>query len=155
MTALLLTAAFALNVPFFPQPKNGCGAASVAMVAHYWKPQLTQVPAAPEIYKHLPPNEHGIALSHMKSYLETLGLKAFTVKGTLQDLTTHTEKGRPVIVGLRKNQKAELHFVVITAVTANRIQLQDPSRSKPKHLTPAAFETQWAQGGNWALIAAP
>lgn len=155
MTALLLTAAFALNVPFFPQPKNGCGAASVAMVAHYWKPQLTEVPAAPEIYKQLPPGESGIALSHMKSYLETLGLKAFTLKATLPDLATHTGKGRPVIVGLRKKHNAELHFVVVTAVTPSHIHLQDPARAKPKNLTPAAFAKQWNLGGNWALIAAP
>lgn len=153
MTPLLL--ALALNVPFFPQPKNGCGAATVAMVAHYWKPQLAQVPAAAEIYRQLPPTEHGTALSQMKSYLETLGLKAFTVKGTLQDLATHTEKGRPVIVGLRKKQNAELHFVVVTGLAANQIQFQDPSRSKPKNLNRGAFEKQWDQGGNWALIAAP
>ena len=28
-----------LNLPFYPQKKNGCGAASVAMVMHYWENQ--------------------------------------------------------------------------------------------------------------------
>ena len=39
-----------LQVPFFTQKKNGCGAASAAMVLHYWSealPGRTTAPPSP------------------------------------------------------------------------------------------------------------
>jgi len=55
-----------LSVPFFKQQKDGCGAASVAMVMHYWGGHPT--PSAAEVYRSLYDAElHGIPLIEMKS----------------------------------------------------------------------------------------
>ncbi len=155
MTSWLLVA-MALHVPFFPQQKNGCGAASVAMVAHYWQPRLGAVPSSAEIYQRLyDPSRGGIALSGMKSFLEELGLRAFTLHAEWNDLAAHTAKGRPAIVGLRKKAEGELHFVVVTGIEERHAWVQDPARRKPRTMKREDFEKQWRFGENWMLLAAP
>lgn len=149
-----------LEVPFFRQAKNGCGAASVAMVAHYWSRHGAKEPAATpspqRIYAHLYDSERrGIPLADMRRYLAQLGYRAFTFRGQWQDLERHLSKGRPVIVGLRKGPSKDLHFVVLTGTDGKRVWLNDPTRSRPQRMKRAAFEKRWTLAERWMLLATP
>ena len=71
-----------LKLPFYSQKKNGCGAASVAMVMRYWQNQqpgpLMANPSPQEVYESLyRPEQKGIRLADMKRYLEGRGFRVF------------------------------------------------------------------------------
>src|SRR6266853_122064 len=77
-----------LDVPFVKQQKNGCGAASIAMVMQYWQRQQNlSVPAAeadaPEIQKNLYSQKgSGIYASDLEQYFQRHGFRTFAFTGT-------------------------------------------------------------------------
>lgn len=143
-----------LAVPFFRQEKNGCGAASVAMVVHYWRPD--GAPAHASIYGALiDGRRRGIQLAHMKEYLQQAGFQAFTLRGVWTDIAEQLGKGRPLIVTLREARTRRLHFAVLTGVEDGHVWLNDPTRKRARRAERAWFEKQWAGAGNWILLAAP
>lgn len=164
--AILLTArCFAsagvgLDVPFFTQQKNGCGAASVAMVMSYWEStragELRTTRSREDIYARLyRPEQKGIRLADMRGYLEEAGFRVFTLRGELADLDRHLGKGRPVITGLKGGRAKPVHFVVVTGTTTEFVWLHDPSRPKPLRLKRIDFDRQWTAGNRWMLLATP
>lgn len=149
-----------LDVPFFRQEKNGCGAASVAMVAHYWAARSSKppspLPSPGDIYRRLYDGERrGILLAEMRRYLSELGFQAFTFRGEWKDLDAQLSQGRPAILGLRKGRSRDLHFVVLTGSEGGRVWLHDPTRKRPHRVKKADFEKRWASGGCWVLLATP
>lgn len=146
-----------LPVPLFSQEKNGCGAAAVAMVAHYWRGAAPNGLDSPQaIYQQLYERERGgVPLSRMKEYFERLGLSAFTLYGEWKDLVEQIQKGRPVIVGLKKNPRSELHFVVAVGADDEAVWLHDPARKKAHRVKRERFEKQWRHADAWLLLAAP
>ena len=148
-----------LDVPFFQQEKNGCGAASVAMVAHYWGNRLESAPSPvppKQVYDRLYTAERvGISLADMKQYLEELGYSAFTFRGEWIDLKGQLSKGRPIIVGLKNKRSERLHFAVLVGMESDHVWLNDPTRRQPNRVKQSDFEKQWKQGDRWLLLAAP
>ena len=149
-----------LDVPFYAQQKNGCGAASVAMVMHYWdnrQPGSPVMRPSPEtVYELLyQRKQKGIPLADMKRYLEDMRFRVFTLRGQWQDVEGHLSKGRPLIVGLRKGRAAATHFVVVTGTGDEYVWLNDPTRAKPDRLKRAEFEKRWEFADHWMLLAVP
>ena len=141
-----------LAVPFFKQQKDGCGAASVAMVMHYWG----EAPAAAEVYRSLYDVElHGIPLIDMKHYLENHGFHAYTLHGHWADVEEHLAKGRPVVVSLKRKDSAPLHFAVVTGTENDQVLLNDPTRKGTTRMKRADFEKQWNRAETWMLLAVP
>lgn len=134
-----------LQLPFYPQQKNGCGAASVAMVMRYWqnqRPGAATAGASPrQVYESLyRPEQKGIQLRDMKRYLEQQGFRAFTLHGEWTDVEAHLAKGRPIIVGLKAAPNKPLHFVVVTGSDFGLVWLNDPTRKEPCRLDRSKFE---------------
>lgn len=161
MLAAALTALAAgtvpLQVPLFEQKKDGCGAASVAMVMHYWfQHRAASVPTPQEIYDRLHNADRGgVLLSDIKSYLDNSGFEAFTFRGQWVDVSKQLEKGRPLIVGLKRKAKADIHFVVVIGNSDDAVWLNDPARKQPVRLTKTEFLQQWALAESWLLLATP
>ena len=164
MLAAALTALGAstvpLDVPLFKQEKDGCGAASAAMVMHYWftvpPHHAASVPTPQEVYDHLyNADRGGVLLSDIKRYLDNSGFEAFTFRGQWTDVSKHIEKGRPLIVGLKKKPKADIHFVVVIGSSADAVWLNDPTRKQPVRLTQTEFLQRWALADSWLLLATP
>jgi ABC-type bacteriocin/lantibiotic exporter with double-glycine peptidase domain len=152
--ALTLSAAAPLTVPFIRQEKNGCGAASLAMVAHYWRPG--DAPPHQAIYDRLIDAERkGILLSALKTYFEEIGFQAFTLRGTWADLEQHLSKGRPIIVALKAGRSPRLHFAVLTGIEEQHIWLNDPTRKTAQRIPRTRFDTQWSGAERWMLLASP
>ena len=92
-----------LDVPFVKQEKNGCGAASVAMVMQYWalqqgRPQSPNADAI-QIQRALYSNHaHGIYASDVQRYLQQEGFRTFAFRGEWTDLKQQLGKGRPIPV---------------------------------------------------------
>src|SRR6266699_6269417 len=77
-----------LDVPFVKQEKNGCGAASIAMVMQYWQQQLGQPAAvdAKEIQRALYSREgHGIYAADLERYMQEHGYRTFAFQGAWED----------------------------------------------------------------------
>jgi predicted double-glycine peptidase len=150
-----------LDVPFVKQEKNGCGAASVAMVMQFWQRQLGQSSAvvdAAQIQRALySSSARGIYASDLEHYFEQNGFHAFAFAGTRQDLEQHLEKGRPLIVALKPGRQARLHYVVVTGLDAEQglVLLNDPAERKLLKQELASFEREWNNAGSWTLLAVP
>jgi ABC-type bacteriocin/lantibiotic exporter with double-glycine peptidase domain len=148
-----------LDVPFVPQEKNGCGAASIAMVMQYWQRQESG-PAAPDaqeiqrtLYSH---RAHGIYASDMQRYFQQHGFRTFAIQGEWSDLERNLENGRPLIVAVRSGRD-DLHYVVVTGIdTQQEIVLKhDPARRRLLKQSRSDFEREWKAADNWTLLAVP
>jgi len=155
--ALAHAASQPLAVPFYKQQKDGCGAASVAMVMHYWGEQKDGGRAYPnpaQVYQSLyDANLHGIPLVEMKRYLEDQGFAAYTLHGQIADVEQQVGKGRPVIVSLKKKDSSPLHFAVVTGWTKDHVLLNDPTHKGTTRMKRADFEKQWNRADSWLLLA--
>jgi predicted double-glycine peptidase len=152
-----------LDVPFVKQEKDGCGAASVAMVMQYWfkrqgRADGASVDAA-EIYRALyEPDARGVYASAMERYFKQRGFNTFAFRGEWEDLQNHLRKGRPLIVALKPPETgAPLHYVVVAGLDppAGLVLLNDPARRKLLKQDRADFEKQWSGVNKWTLLALP
>jgi ABC-type bacteriocin/lantibiotic exporter with double-glycine peptidase domain len=151
-----------IDVPFVPQEKEGCGAASIAMVMQYWQQHLGQ-PMSPvadseEILRALYSDAgHGIYASEMLRYFQRNGYRTFAFEGNWDDIARHLSKGRPLIAALKPGSGLPLHYVVITGIDAEHriVLLNDPAQRKLLKEDEARFEHEWKAAGHWTLLAVP
>jgi len=151
-----------LDVPFIKQERNGCGAASIAMVMQYWQKQSgARVPGADAgliqqaLYS---PKAHGIYASDMERYFQQQGFKTFAFAGTWEDFAQHLHKGRPLIVALKPlPHERELHYVVVVGVdpAQDLVLVNDAARRKLIKEDRASFVKEWSAAGKWTLLAVP
>lgn len=150
-----------LDVPFVKQEKNGCGAASTAMVMQYWFHQLGRASdtADPALIQRALYSRHaqGIYASDLEQYLEQNGFQTFAFHGDWESLKQHLEKGRPLIVALRPGGDAPLHYVVVTGLDweTGLVMLNDPAARKLLKQERSKFEAEWKATANWTLLAVP
>ena len=152
-----------LDVPFIKQEKQGCGAASIAMVMQYWQKQLGKPldssSDAVQIQRALySSEEHGIRVSDLANYLQQHGFETHTFAGEWNDLMLHLEKGRPLIVALKPSAlESSLHYVVVVGVDPKEdvILLNDAAQRKLLKQERASFERQWRAVDRWTLLALP
>jgi ABC-type bacteriocin/lantibiotic exporter with double-glycine peptidase domain len=152
-----------LDVPFIRQEKDGCGAASIAMVMQYWLKQKSMpVDAgadAIEIQRVLySSKDHGIHASELEAYFQQHGFQTFTFTGKWSDLQQHLEKGRPLIVALKPSAlESSLHYVVVVGVDPEQdvVYLNDAAERKLLKQDRASFEKQWKAVKQWTLLALP
>ena len=151
-----------LDVPFVKQEKDGCGAASIAMVMQFWRQKQGQ-PVAEDadpvfIQKILYSREgHGIYASDLEHYFQQRGFRTFAFRGERADLKQHLEKGRPLIVALKPRGGAPLHYVVITGLDWDHqmVMVNDPAQRKLLKQDQSSFEREWSGAGKWTLLALP
>ena len=151
-----------LDVPFIKQEKDGCGAASIAMVIAYWQRQSAsdaKDPDANAIQQVLySPEAHGIYASAMERYFQQQGYKTFAFAGTWDDLRQHLEKGRPLIAALKPSPRdSELHYVVVVGIDPAQdvVLLNDAARRKLLKEDRKAFDREWSATKRWTLLALP
>jgi ABC-type bacteriocin/lantibiotic exporter with double-glycine peptidase domain len=152
-----------IDVPFVPQPRDGCGAAALSMVMQYWAAQpgghqqagadVTAIQR--QLYS---PADHGIPAASMVSYLRQHGFVALAFSGNWSDLEQQVGKGRPLIAALRPQGQSQLHYVVIDGIDETgpgMVMMNDPAERKLLTQERAAFEKDWSATHNWVLLAVP
>jgi len=151
-----------LDIPFVKQEKDGCGAASIAMVMQYWLKQQAKTEADADplaIQRALYSKEgHGIYASDLEHYFQEHGFRTFAFQGAWDDLKQHLEKGRPLIVALKSAAgNADLHYVVVAGLDWERsiVMVNDPAQRKLLKQERSKFERQWSAAGKWTLLALP
>jgi ABC-type bacteriocin/lantibiotic exporter with double-glycine peptidase domain len=152
-----------LDVPFIKQEKNGCGAASIAMVMQYWQKQ----PGGSQEDGSNPANiqqalysshAHGIFASDIERYFQEHGFRAYSFRGEWDDLKQHLGKGRPLIVALKPlPTETMLHYVVVAGLEGDHdvVLVNDPAQRKLLKVDRASFLKEWNAVGNWTLLALP
>jgi ABC-type bacteriocin/lantibiotic exporter with double-glycine peptidase domain len=151
-----------LDVPFVEQTKDGCGAASVAMVMQYWEHQQSQSAkpeAQPLQIRHALYSEaaHGVYASAMARYFQANGFRAFAFAADWMDIERQLHFGRPLIVALKPDSGSALHYVVVAGLDESQqvVLLNDPAQRKLLKEDQSQFEREWKAAGNWALLAVP
>ena len=151
-----------INVPYVQQTKDGCGAASLAMVMQYWDRQENRKAEDkdnPQQILHALYSRaaHGIYASAMTRYLDENGYRTFAFAGQWADFARELQKGRPLIVALKPGGSHSLHYVVVAGVNDAEqvVLLNDPAQRKLLKEDKARFEREWKATGNWTLLAVP
>jgi predicted double-glycine peptidase len=151
-----------LDVPFVKQEKDGCGAASIAMVMQFWRQKQGQLVGedadAVFIQKILYSTKgHGIYASDLEDYFQQRGFRTFVFSGEWADLKQHVGKGRPLIVALKPRGGAPLHYVVVTGLDWDHqiVMVNDPAERKLLKQDQSSFEREWSGAGKWTLLALP
>ena len=151
-----------LDVPFVQQQKDGCGAASIAMVMQYWEQhegKPVQPAAEPAlILRALYSNPaHGIYASAMVRYFKQNGFRTFAFAGQRADLVSQLQQGRPLIAALKPGAGPSLHYVVVVGVDQplNLVLVNDPAQRKLLKEDQSQFEREWKAAGHWILLAVP
>jgi len=149
-----------LDIPFVKQEKDGCGAASIAMVMQYWqlKQSRSSNHTVEQIQRALHSDAaHGIYVSDMVRYFQQNGYGTFAFAGDWLDLKQHLEKGRPLIAALKPGSKLPLHYVVVAGLDQERqlVLLNDPAQRKLLKEDRSRFEQEWKGAERWTLLALP
>jgi ABC-type bacteriocin/lantibiotic exporter with double-glycine peptidase domain len=152
-----------LDVPFIKQEKDGCGAATIAMVMQYWFKQQGKVvdPAADAaaIQRELfSAKDHGIRAADMERYFQQHGFRTFAFAGKWDDFQRHLEKGRPLIVALKpSNLESSLHYAVVVGIdpAEDVVLLNDAAQRKLLKEERGTFQKKWRAVKNWTLLAVP
>jgi ABC-type bacteriocin/lantibiotic exporter with double-glycine peptidase domain len=151
-----------LDVPFVEQQKNGCGAASIAMVMQYWEQhQSKSVPPEAEPSKILrslySDSAHGIYASAMQRYFQLNGYRAFAFAGEWADLEHQLRNGRPLIAALKPDSSSSLHYVVVVGLDEQQqlVLVNDPAQRKLLREDQSHFDREWKAAGYWTLLAVP
>ena len=161
--ALAAGAGLWLDVPFVRQQAEGCGAACISMVMQYWlKNPPERIPPAADaarIQRELfNPHAKGIYASDMERYFRQNGFRVFAFRGTLDDLSHHIAKGRPLIVCLQDSGKSgPLHYVVVVGLENHDgvVLVNDPAQRKLLKMDLGNFEKRWRAMHNWTLLVVP
>ena len=152
-----------LDVPFVKQERNGCGAASIAMVMQYWQRQRGEVADASSDARQVQralyaKKAHGIYASDLGRYLQQHGFRTFAFHGEWSDLSQHLENGRPLIVALKPDANSvALHYVVVAGIDSAQdyVYVNDPAQQKMLRLSREGFESEWSATHYWTLLAVP
>ena len=151
-----------LDVPFVKQPREGCGAATIAMVIEYWRQQEGKPEDRTADVNYIQQalyskDAHGIRASELRDYLEQQGFETHVFSGDAGLLAHHVARGRPLIAALKPASRAPLHYVVIAGIESgqNIVLLNDPAQRKLLKVSLSSFESQWRATGHWTLLAVP
>jgi ABC-type bacteriocin/lantibiotic exporter with double-glycine peptidase domain len=152
-----------LDVPFIQQSKEGCGAASIAMVMQYWLHQqgrtADETADAEQIQRTLySPKAHGIFASAMEHYFRQQGFRTFVFRGDWDELKHNLEQGRPLIVALKPSAgDVPLHYLVVVGLNWQDgvVLVNDPAQRKLLKQDRPSFEREWDATGKWTLLAVP
>ncbi len=151
-----------LDIPFVKQEKDGCGAASIAMVMQYWQVQqggsVHATADAAQIQRDLHSDAaHGIYASDMERYFQRNGYVTFAFAGEWSDLKQQLKRGRPLIAALQPGAIVPRHYVVVAGLDEERqlVLLNDPAQRKLVKEARSRFEHEWKDAGRWILLALP
>jgi len=148
-----LAAALSLPVPFVPQQKDTCGAASLGMVMAFWDHPVPH----DEIADALVEKElRGIPGSRLAGFARDRGLRAVAYEGDLDHARDFVEKGRPLIVAWKVG-KDRYHNVVVTGFDDERetVVVNDPAKGAERRVSLEKFEERWAGADHWTLLVMP
>jgi hypothetical protein len=133
-----------------------CGPAALGTLLSRWQASGTPAIDVRKVFE--PGHGPGVKAGQLRTVARTLGLRAFLVKGTIDDLGYELLRGRPVLVGLvsYRGKRTLGHYAVVVGLRRDRarILLADPGRGW-RDLGMPAFELEWGPTGHVAMMVFP
>src|SRR6185436_16343155 len=153
IAAAVLASGVVLPVPFVPQKKDTCGAASLGMVLAYWDRAVPHDEIADALVEK---DLHGIPGSRLAAFARDRGLRAVAYEGDLDQLRDYVHKGRPLIVSWKVG-KDRYHNVVVTGFDDENadVFVNDPAKGEHRRVSREKFEERWAAADHWTLLVLP
>jgi len=153
IAAAVLASGVVLPVPFVPQKKDTCGAASLGMVLAYWDRAVPHDEIADALVEK---DLHGIPGSRLAAFARDRGLRAVAYEGDLDQLRDYVHKGRPLIVSWKVG-KDRYHDVVVTGFDEEHadVFVNDPAKGENRRISQGRFEERWAGADHWTLLVLP
>jgi tetratricopeptide (TPR) repeat protein len=153
LVAAVLAAATVLPVPFVPQKKDTCGAASLGMVLAYWDRAVPHDQIADALVEK---DLHGIPGSRLAGFAQDRGMRAIAYHGDLEQARNYVDKGRPLIVAWKVG-KDRYHNVVVTGFDDEHadVFVNDPAKGDHRRVSREKFEERWAGAHHWTLLVLP
>jgi ABC-type bacteriocin/lantibiotic exporter with double-glycine peptidase domain len=143
-------------VPNFPLVRqlgsDDCGSAVLAAVLRYWGHSATPESIEAAIGR----NEERLSAGDMAAHAQKLGLRAYVINGTMNDVVYELDRGRPLIVGLGKEVvtgSLVSHYEVVVGYEpkTKRVLLLDPGRGWQID-TFEGFATEWSRSGAVTIV---
>ena len=135
------------------QADHDCGPTALAMVVRHHQParSVAQITRGFD-------RERRASAAQLRDRARELGLTAYVIEGTVQDLAHELEQQRPVIVGMAKPTAtgAVTHYEVVVAIhpETRRILTLDPAVGwQQNSLT--EFMKEWVSTGSVLIIVLP
>ena len=143
-----------LQVPFFPQTRDHCGPAALAMALGWAGDNVTPDEIAPRSYR---VGRSGSLQIDLLTAARRRGRPPYPVR-ELSALLRELEAGHPVLVLQRLGVSLypAWHFAVAIGYDLDRGTLRLHTGAYADHDTPLrVFERSWAGAGNWAIVVLP
>ena len=141
------------GVPLYRQEQSkDCGPAALAMVGAYLKPEL-------DVRTLLATNrDERVSVAELRDRARTLGLLAFVMEGSPEDLVHELKRGRPLIVGVAKPtlEGPMAHYEVVIGIhkETQRIATLDPAIGLRENSL-FEFMSEWQATGRVLLVVLP
>lgn len=135
------------------QADHDCGPTALAMVVRYYRPSL----GAEEI-THGFDRDRRASAAELRDRARELGLSAFVIEGTVEDLAHELKEQRPVIVGTAKptTTGAVSHYEVVVGIhpETQRILTLDPDAGWQENSL-LEFMKEWVSTGQVLITVLP
>lgn len=130
---------------------EACSITCLSAVAQYWKVAKTPREIEADLGD-LPAG--GYTLAQLRDWARANGLQAYVFRGTLADIRTHTQRGRPVIITYQANEGN--HSVVVTGLSEKgNLLVMDPQRGRAVAFRRDRVLERWDAVGRPLLLIAP
>jgi ABC-type bacteriocin/lantibiotic exporter with double-glycine peptidase domain len=142
------------RVPLMRQHgRYDCGPTALAMVLSYWYPHV------PVQRWTIAERDRRLSAGELRDRARSLGLSAFVVEGTIDDIAHELKLKRPVIVGTVKpigGDRGVSHYEVVVGIhpPTRRIATLDPAAGLRQN-TLEDFAKEWAPSGRLLLVVLP
>jgi predicted double-glycine peptidase len=141
------------NVPLVRQKaEHDCGPAALAMVVSYLRPELANDPFFTRAAN------TRVSVRDLRDHARALGLSAFVLEGTPEDLVHEIQNRRPVIAGVGKPtvRGPVFHYEVVIGFhpETRRVLMLDPAEGWLQNSF-AGFIEEWQATGRVLLVVIP
>lgn len=135
------------------QGGSDCGPTALAMVVRYYRPSLPV-----EQITHGFGRERTASAAELRDRARALGLSAYVIEGTVEDLAYELKRGRPVIVGMAKPTVTDAvsHFEVVIGIhpQTQRVLTLDPAEGWQQNSI-GGFLKEWLSTGRVLITVLP
>ena len=105
------------DVPFFRQPKNGCGSAALASVYHYYGVRQSPETISTRVY-----DEKSKGSLNLKMLLDAReqGLEAVLYSGSFENIKASVDRGNPLII-MHTSGFSNHHYMVVVGYAGENV----------------------------------
>lgn len=149
----LLVFSRSLEVPFVRQKDHFCGPASLSSVLQYYGMNISQETIAQSVYDS---RLRGALITDLYQFAISLGFKAETKQGNLQELKSFISRGIPpiILVDMGRLGMSQPHYMVVVGYKGDNFYVHT-GYEESKSLSAERLDRLWSRMGRAMLLLYP